>query len=409
MCITGPTEQDKQVFQDLVDVDNQASGAWGQLMADIGGAPNLDVYRTSQGLSLLDLAAAPFSDTPQPLTHAIATLLSNGFVPTASDGAPRFQWNNNDGYCVETTLIHVGLVNGEYISQYEARKLGTGDQDKQVLLGNCSDRKLAKAMHLRSEEYKGSTIDDFVSWMQGQLGAGNQVSIGIYCNVNFEGCDDSDYDHVVSVKSIDDLVITFVDGGLYGDDTASGSPYVFSYPLSEFVGTRQQADASKNLDPKVPRDLYTLPIPSENVQNYGIAIASEAQVVPVRLLPNINNEPNEVTQYNKTTNPTPPTPEGTPVILTGCITGLTPGATYTIYAYDDLFDVPDGGFNTPDNQAIQAGHYVVFTASVNGIYAFTKSISSSDQFACRCVEGEPPAGSPPPAMLPPITPIEFCD
>ncbi len=34
---------------------------------------------------------------------------------------PRFQWEENNGYCGETSLISAGLYYGQYGSQYDAR------------------------------------------------------------------------------------------------------------------------------------------------------------------------------------------------------------------------------------------------------------------------------------------------
>ena len=41
----------------------------------------------------------------------------------AVDISPRLQWNENNGYCGEVSLISAGLYYGQYLSQYDARSL----------------------------------------------------------------------------------------------------------------------------------------------------------------------------------------------------------------------------------------------------------------------------------------------
>jgi hypothetical protein len=377
------TASDKQIKTDLAQLNTGKAGAWEQLMRDIGGSAYLSTYRTADGLlSLLDLCGKQTS----PLTIAATALLNNGFqfsVNGMQDIPSRYQWTENNGYCGETSLINAGLANGEYISQYDARALATGDQSQDLLLGEGTDLDLANAMHLKSEEYsgRGKTTNDFINWIKDQLAKGNTVAIGVYTNeYTFYRDDDpeagEEYDHIVTVTGIKDGVIYFSDHGLYGDGPTD-SRYEFSCPLSQFVGTREQANTQfpDDTDPSIPHSVYTLP---NDQINYGVSIQGvkgASETLPIHLLTNVNDEPNEIKDG------TSKRPTATPVTLTGCINGLTPGKEYKIYVYDQLSKVPNGDFN---QHADQAARCITFTATGSS-YVFTNQISSSDQIAYRVV------------------------
>ena len=65
---------------------------------------------TLVGASFLATAAAEPSPLPYHFTHNIA---------------PRLQWNENSGYCGETSFISAGLHFGQYCSQFTARSLAS--------------------------------------------------------------------------------------------------------------------------------------------------------------------------------------------------------------------------------------------------------------------------------------------
>lgn len=394
------TATDKQVEKDLTRLNDGDAGAWAQLMKDIGGADNLSTYRTSDGLwSLMDLCGRISSSKTITLTNAATTLLDKGFQfqtrgPNGlvqNDEAPRYQWDANNGYCGETSFATAGLDNGDYISQYDARQYATGSQDDQLLLGDGSDAKLAAAMHLKMNEWNtdGGNTKDFLAWIKKELDAGCKVMIGLYTNENtFYGntnpnAGQPDYDHIVTVTGISNGRIYFCDNGLYGNSASSGTPYEYSYPISAFEGTRQQANTPfANPDPSIPRNLYTLPDGDQN--NYGVAIQGvqgSDETLPIHLLTNVNNEPNEIGKSNER-------PPATPVTLTGCITGLTPGKVYKIYVYDKFGKdaIPDSDFNKNSHMAAQCITFIATGSS----YVFTNQIMSSDQIAYRVVPADGP-------------------
>lgn len=261
--VTLPTvAPDKQIEKDLKNLNLGVKGTWDQLMKDIGGAGNLSTYRTSDGLwSLLNLCGRLSDAKTITLTNAATTLLDNGFQYSAAgqnDLPPRYQWGwdsstqeeENNGYCGETSFITAGLANGEYISQYDAREIAVGHKSKsqtegQLLIGD-NDQALAKAMHLKYDvwDVDGGKTSDFITWLTNQVNSGHPVAIGVYLNPSAfgeTGPGQPDYDHVVVVTGIKDGKITFCDNGLYGGNTPGTSQFTYTYPLDQFIGTRDQA------------------------------------------------------------------------------------------------------------------------------------------------------------------------
>lgn len=403
-AIVPTVASDAVIEADLRALNDGVTGAWAKLMLDIGGAENLSTYRTKDGLwSLLDLCGRISDPKTKTLTNTAMILLDPTLVGSkvaafsySADGqndlAPRYQWGwdsktgeeENDGYCGETSFITAGLANGEYISQYDARQIAVGSQtDGELLIGDGSDVALAKAMHLNYDQWnqpKGST-KDFIAWLTKEVESGHPVAIGMYLNPSMfgeTGPGDPEYDHIVIVTGIKDGKITFCDNGLKGGNTPSSAKYTYTYPISEIIGTRADADKSK-----FP---YTIPDFDNNkdYHNHGIAIDGvkdkNSETLPIHLLTNVNNEPDEIKDHSNVR------PPSTPVTLTGCISGLTPGKTYKIYVYDALSKVPDGSFN---KNASKAARCITFTATGTS-YAFTDQIKSSDQIAFRVVPADGP-------------------
>ena len=81
----------------------------------------------------------------------------------------RSQWNENNGYCGETSILSAGLYFGEYVSQYDARVLANINfptkimQLNQTLIGSPGETDVynniayaANNMHLAYEIYTQS-------------------------------------------------------------------------------------------------------------------------------------------------------------------------------------------------------------------------------------------------------------
>ena len=101
---------------------------------------------------------------------------------------PRFQWEENNGYCGETSLISAGLYYGQYGSQYDARAYASDGADQsrptsQLLLGVNEDE-AATAMHLEVTRWHGDTPEDFLAWVKQNFLLGYPVIIGVFNNEN---------------------------------------------------------------------------------------------------------------------------------------------------------------------------------------------------------------------------------
>lgn len=167
-------------------------------------------------------------------------------VPNATV-APFYQWESNDGYCGEVSLMSAGLASGQWISQYNTRILcggffgpeangsGTsllqagnppgknGNANAELLIENPSQGitgpydydwagRCAANAGLALIQYPSTTgykqpntglagYQDFMSWIKSQMILGHQVTLGVLLNPAAGGSD-AQYDHIVNVIKI---------------------------------------------------------------------------------------------------------------------------------------------------------------------------------------------------------------
>jgi len=198
-------------------------------------------------------------------------------IRPAQTVVPFYQWQNNNGYCGEVSMIQAGLNHGQWMSQFHARLVcGSGllqsgprgwcrahdnqpHHNAQLLLetprtGVTGPHPYANAPAcLSNARLAGTTYPyltgvqrantgiagykDFLSWIKSEVIAGHQVTIGVL----LQGGDDPQYDHIVSVTAIGtnhtksdpsyyaDDVLYFDDHGLYnldGDVPADINPAI---------------------------------------------------------------------------------------------------------------------------------------------------------------------------------------
>jgi len=201
---------------------------------------------------------------------------------------PFYQWESNNGYCGETSLIQAGLDNGQWMSQFNARLVcgaffgdetdGGGasllqagnplaphqqiNYNAQLLIENpdtkvsgpydyayaalCgSNARFATVSYpysgLRTANLGMAGYRDYMSWVKSRLIAGDHVTLAVL----FNGGTDPQYDHEVTVVKIgtnhspkdatyyDDDVVYFDDHGAYtlkldkkGDWQFTGNPSI---------------------------------------------------------------------------------------------------------------------------------------------------------------------------------------
>lgn len=311
---------------------------------------------------------------------------------------PRIQWNENFGYCGETSLISAGLYYGQYISQYEARAIASKNKPQnkegsQLLLG-VNDAKAASLMHLNAIEWDTAaekSTDQFLAWVKQNVVKGYPVAIGVYTNEYLfyqntkPNAGDPDYDHIVPVFGVDSNrlitdpnyyafdTIYFSDNGLWGDP--SNPPFIFSYPFGSFQASRKQANAKNG-------PVYSL---ANDGSNYGIAITGvkdlNGDTLPVRVDTNFNAELPSIK------NGTSKRPAPMLLELAITISKLEPFVEYHLYRYNNLKDVPDSDFNAHGDQAYAKWKILIDSGST---FAMTDNIMSNEVAVYRAVRADAP-------------------
>ncbi|MBV9124005.1 MAG: hypothetical protein JO112_11655 [Planctomycetes bacterium] len=315
---------------------------------------------------------------------------------------PRIQWNENSGYCGETSFITAGLSYGQYLSQYDARGMASPglaqtDGHSQLLLGpgylGDNDVTAAKAMLLKPWPYDFSTQQDtgaFLAWVKGQVVRGFPVAIGVLMNAHLFPLDpekgDDEYDHIVPVYGIGsnnplsdpgyypDDVIYFYDNWVYrpkGD-----AVNYFHYTFQDFQGTRKEANAGTNRP-------YWLVKKKDGVFNYGIALQglqSDQPTLPVQ----ITTAPDFECPEMKNTG-VRPDPELLQLFIT--VSGLVPGVSYKLYRYNSFTDVPKSHINESASQAVKSWSIQIASGTT---WSLAETILSSEVAVYRAVEASAP-------------------
>jgi hypothetical protein len=219
---------------------------------------------------------------------------------------PFYQWENDNGYCGEVSLIQAGLNQGQWMSQLDARLIcgavgngldapagvplsqsgpdgfcaanqGTPDYNAQLLLENEAAANAttclanARLAHLTFESTSADVglpgYRRFMSWIKAETIAGHAATLGVF--VRFGG--DEQYDHIVSVIAVgtnhppsdpsyyEDDVLYFDDHGAItsplldypaippGAGESQGcAPFVYGYAFGDLPKSREGADAGPN-------------------------------------------------------------------------------------------------------------------------------------------------------------------
>lgn len=318
----------------------------------------------------------------------VSLLMGEIMAVDTNDGCnpipPRLQWEANGGYCGEVSLISAGLYYGQYLSQYDARACAIGKvpQNRGELLLGVNDQRAAARMALHCEEWNAGGNSDpraFLKWVKHHVMQGHPVIIGVFTNeylfygIKNPNAGDPEYDHIVPVIGMRSGEVIFSDNGLFG--SVRKRPYIFEYPIGQFVGSRNQANAPDGA-------IYTLP---DDGADYGIAILGVADVngdtLPVRVDTNRNFEQPSILDGSSRR------PAPMPLTLRVTVSGLDPGGDYLVYRYDRLTSIPKERFNARASKAVEI---IPVRITSGSSITFTRSILSSDQVAFRCVRATAP-------------------
>lgn len=275
----------------------------------------------------------------------------------------RYQWCANHGYCGETSFISALMYYGGYMSQYTMRQLAMKYNKEtthicgQLLLNGNTDTNIAKKLGFTYESYPNKNTpnedtDDFINWIKTNNSKQYPVIIGVYMNSVILDCDDcnncegdSEYDHIVSVLSVnDDNLLTICDNGLYTPTNSTPPQYIFPK-----ITPMNRNDAYCNYDTDDTDDSTIYAIPNE-VQNYGITITGlmDKETIPIRVIADKNYEP---FMYDATNNP----PKPSTITLTLYLSKLIPTKNYDLYKCTNINNLPKSHpiSNNKDNILIQ--------------------------------------------------------
>ncbi len=304
---------------------------------------------------------------------------------------PRLQWEANGGYCGEVSFISAGLYYGQYLSQFDARAaaIGRTPQNEGELLLGSNDRRAARELRLRAENWDGRkqrSEREFLAWVKRHVLAGHPVIIGVFNNENTlygrtdPEAGDPQYDHIVPVSAIRSRhplsegryfptdKIVFSDNGLFG--SANDHPFLYRYVFHRFPGNRRQANVPDGA-------LYTLP---DYGRNYGVAILGvedhDGETLPVRL------ETSRISENPSMSRGSNQRPRSRRLTLTVTVSGLEPGVDYNLYRYDRLAAIPVSGFNA---HAGDAAENIPVRIAAGSSFSFIREIQSDDVVAFRCV------------------------
>lgn len=272
---------------------------------------------------------------------------SAGWYEKALDSVPRAQWNANDGYCGETSVITAGLRFGQYTSQWTAREMASPgvaqtDPSSQLLLG-VNDLRAVSRMRLDAVRAPMTTdFLKFATWVRQRVARGDVVILGMLNNTTELGEDgpgDPEFDHIVPVygygsvtavtpssRALPSDVITVSDNGLR--TSGAQTPMLYSYR----VGAMRLSRAGANR-PGGPA--YSLP---KRGPWYGVAVSGVADpthvTVPVTVDVDVNGEgvQDEPVMVSA--------PASQPIVLTVTVDRPKGSAGLVLYEFDSFGRVP---------------------------------------------------------------------
>ena len=248
-------------------------------------------------------ARAAESDCGQKLVDGTTPPATAFYIYPRQPIKPFYQWENNDGYCGEVSMMQAGLNNGQWMSQFNARLICGSGLSQSGADGACSahhgrvnfnaqlliedpgtgvsgpNRYADAAMCLSNSRLSATTYnysaqpsgiagyEEYMSWVKQEVINGHQAALALLAN----GGSDPQYDHEAAVIKIGtnhsptdptyypDDVVYFDDHGVYtlsgdrftsnpaippgaGSDSTGCTPYVYGYTFGSLANTRVGAN-----------------------------------------------------------------------------------------------------------------------------------------------------------------------
>ena len=276
---------------------------------------------------------------------------------------PRLQWDDNNGYCGETSIQQIALYYGTYVSQYRAREIIDPSQRTDVLIDE-NNGPVLDALRLTYEYWSHSVREPqykkFLLWVKQHIHSGHPVIMAVYYNDSEDW--NEDYDHIVpavGVRSSSWSRYLGADKLVFHDNYTRRS---FTRRFSRMWDDRDMEGNGWDYEFCVPK-----------YQDYGCAVTGVrdelGETRPVRLEIDRWDEPNLIHG------------EAAQVLhAAGTVSGLTPGQSYLLLRYDNYGAVPARDFAS-------SGGYtwaLNFTAS-GDTYSFGDEFLSDGVVIYRCV------------------------
>ena len=132
----------------------------------------------------------------------------------------RTQWNKNDGYCGELSIQRVGLYNGIWISQNQARLLGGKSPGRELQFDGTLENVLSKLQftYYNWISYKKLQkiffLKDYISWVTENVLNGRVTLIAVKIK---NGNPKWTYDHIVTVIGINENPSQFIISNQYNE------------------------------------------------------------------------------------------------------------------------------------------------------------------------------------------------
>ncbi len=269
----------------------------------------------------------------------------------------RLQWDNDGGYCGETSIQMIGLYYGNYISQNMCREIAGGE----VLIGNDNAEVALDKMAFNIEVWDytkpAPQYQNYLVWLKKQLAKAHPVIIAVYVN----GETNTEYDHIIPAigfTSVDTTTFISTDELIYNT----------CYDPSSVNRTFQSIWDNRSMMGNGASFTYCIP---QNI-DYACAVTGikddEHVTKPVQLSINRWDEPNVSIGE---------APES--ITATIKIDSLTAGENYALLRYNVFALIPSSHFNA-------AGAYSTQYFTATGTQqTFTESLMSNTSAFYRCV------------------------
>lgn len=171
-------------------------------------------------------------------------------VSTLLDMPGRLQWDNNNGYCGENSILAIGMYYGNYVSEIVGRRLAGGE-----LLIASNDATAFNALSFTYDEWDYNQVtpqyQNYLVWVKQHLNNKQPVIITVY----IKGMSDPDYDHIIPAIGFNAATVNSYNGN---DQLTYNSNYdsiPFTRTFASIFDTRTMAGNGAAYDYCIPKNV----------------------------------------------------------------------------------------------------------------------------------------------------------